>query len=102
VQRENGADLYLIQSNVTGAVKIGRSKDVHVRLLDLQVGSPHKLRLLAYFTDKGHLEIYFHNLCRRHKLHMQGEWFHYDCLNEMPDWVYGQLPENDRWWVVPG
>ena len=90
----------MVQSHVTGAVKVGRSKDVESRLESLQTGSPHRLKLLAFFKDRGDQEKIIHRMLKRYTLHMQGEWFHFDCLNEMPDWIYSQLPVDDRWWVV--
>lgn len=95
-----GRDLYIIQSYVTGAVKIGRSGDVEARLRQLQTGSPHRLKLLASFEGKGGLEKNIHERVSKHRLHMQGEWFHHECLTDLPDWIYEKLPYDDRWWKV--
>jgi len=94
-----GKDLYIIQSNVTGAIKIGRSKDVHKRLKQLQTGSPHRLKILIHVPDKGHLESTLHNRLRDHQLKMTGEWFSPDCLPDFPDWLYEMLDlEKYEWW----
>jgi T5orf172 domain len=96
-----GRHLYIIQSDRTGAVKIGRSSDPEKRLLSLQTGSPHKLRLLASFEGRGDEEKALHRLVRKFRYRVEkGEWFHYDCLPELPDWVYEKLPFEDRWWEV--
>lgn len=93
-----GAHLYVIQSNVTGAVKIGRSTHPETRLLELQTGSPYKLRLLAHFEGKGDMEPVLHRELDRFRLKIKGEWFHHDCLPNLPDWVYEKLPFDDDWW----
>ena len=95
----DGSDLYIIQSDVTGAVKIGRSKDARARLRQLQTGSPYRLKLLASFPGKGMIERHLHTSLLRYRLKQDGEWFHYDCFNEMPMWIYERLPFEDRWWV---
>lgn len=94
-----GLHLYIIQSRVTGAVKIGRSSHPTKRLHELQTGSPYQLRLLATFDNKGDLELTLHQSLRKWRLRMEkGEWFHPDCLPNLPDWIYEQLPFEDRWW----
>ena len=94
-----GLHLYVIQSHVTGAVKIGRSSDPERRLLSLQTGSPHRLRLLASYEGRGEEERNLHRLLRRFRLKQEGEWFAASCLNELPEWVYDKLPFNDDWWM---
>ena len=96
--RKSGEHLYIIQSAVTGAVKIGRSNDVEKRLKQLQTGSPYRLVLLAKFENKGCIEIYLHRELARYKSVMQGEWFSYLCLPNLPDWIYEKLPFDDMWW----
>jgi hypothetical protein len=93
-----GLHLYVIQSDVTGAVKIGRSTNPEKRLLELQTGSPYKLRMLAWFVGCGEMEPVLHRSLERWRLKTKGEWFHYDCLPELPEWVYAKLPFDDRWW----
>ncbi len=95
----HGLHLYVIQSDVTGAVKIGRSTHPEKRLLSLQTGSPHQLRLLAVYENQGQLEISVHRGVEKFRIKVEkGEWFHYDCLTELPDWIYEKLPFEDRWW----
>ena len=49
----NNDDLYIIQSDVTGMIKIGRSKNPQKRLKQLQTGNPNKLKLIAEFKEQG-------------------------------------------------
>ena len=93
-----GLSLYIIQSNVTGAVKIGRSSNPEKRLLELQTGSPHRLRLLASFEGRGDAELMLHQSVDRFRLKIKGEWFAPECLPNLPDWVYEKLPFDDMWW----
>lgn len=95
-----GRDLYIIQSRVTGAIKIGRSKDVHARLKQLQTGSPHKLKILIHVPNKGHLETRLHRHLQCHRLKRTGEWYSVDCLPDLPVWLYEMLDlENADWWI---
>lgn len=95
----SGAHLYLIQSNVTGAVKIGRSNHPEKRLLELQTGSPYKLRLLAQFEGRGSIEPVLHREMESFRLKIKGEWFHPECLPNLPTWIYERLPLDDGdWW----
>lgn len=99
-QAPPGLHLYILQSDVTGAVKIGRSSHPDRRLDELQTGSPHKLKLLAVYEGRGAEERGLHVLLRRWRLRGEkGEWFDPDCLPNLPDWAYGDLPFEDRWWV---
>lgn len=93
-----GLHLYVIQSNVTGAVKIGRSSHPAQRLNELQTGSPHKLRLLAVYEGRGDEELPLHRAVNSFRLKQKGEWFHHECLTNLPEWVYAQLPFEDDWW----
>ena len=96
--KRTGEHLYIIQSAVTGAVKIGRSNDVEKRLKQLQTGSSYRLVLLAKFDNQGHMEAFLHRKFEKYKSSMQGEWFTYFCLPNLPDWMYEQLPFDDMWW----
>ena len=53
-------DLYIIQSDVTGMIKVGRSKNPCKRLKQLQTGNPNKLRLIASFEGEGWKEKMMH------------------------------------------
>lgn len=103
VSREKGLHLYIMQSDVTGAVKIGRSSEPDKRRKDLQTGSPYHIRILAVILDKGSEEHKVHMGVERWRLRggtegIKGEWFHHDCLPNLPDWIYEKLPFEDSWW----
>ena len=92
--------LYVIQSDVTGAVKIGRSKNPIARLKQLQTGSPHKLKLLCELPEMGHKEILLHRRLSEYKTKKWGEWFHFECTGALPDWI-SELIDWDianTWW----
>jgi hypothetical protein len=98
-----GADLYVIQMNTTGDVKVGRSKDVHRRLKQLQTGSPHRLRLIMHAPGEGHREREIHRRMERGRTRWDGEWFEEDTLAELPDDLYEKLLhiEDQDWWRGP-
>ena len=83
--------IYLIQEashkrKNTGCVKIGRSKNVETRLMELQVGNSRELLLIAkigpYTPKKAEwLEKQYHRRLKRFRI--RGEWFHFKCLREM-------------------
>ena len=56
----NNDDLYIIQSDKTGMIKIGRSKNPQKRLKQLQTGNPNKLKLSASFKGEGWKEKIVH------------------------------------------
>jgi hypothetical protein len=89
----------VIQSDVTGAVKIGRSSHPEQRLDELQTGSPYKLRLLASYEGRGEEELAVHRSVARFRTKQKGEWFHPDCLPNLPGWIYDRLPFEDDWWI---
>lgn len=95
---ETGRHLYIIQSDVTGAVKVGRSGNPKTRLKQLQTGSPHRLKLLLVVEDGGSGERMLHARLSRWLLKGNGEWFSHDCLPNLPDELYERLPQDDRWW----
>ncbi|MFZ9336495.1 MAG: TSUP family transporter [Burkholderiaceae bacterium] len=49
----NSAHLYIIQSGVTGAIKVGRSDSPARRLHQLQTGSPYVLRIILVLEGGG-------------------------------------------------
>lgn len=65
--------VYVIQSPLGGAVKIGYSRDPQARLADMQVGSPVPLRLVATFRGGRAEERALHEALRGSRSH--GEWF---------------------------
>jgi hypothetical protein len=70
--QESDQHLYVI-GDPTGPVKIGKGKDVHQRLRDLQIGNPRPLTLLHVEENVGNLEVLLHRLFKPYWL--QGEWF---------------------------
>jgi hypothetical protein len=63
-----GQHLYFVQANVTGAIKIGRSKDVLKRMAQLQVGCPQRLKLLLRLENQGHIERHLHQRLAHHRI----------------------------------
>ena len=96
-----GRHLYIIQADRTGSVKIGRSNDPEQRLKSLQTGNPHLLKLILVLKDKGYLETSLHRRLTRGKTNGGEEWFEYNALPELPDWIYDQLCLDvcDWWWT---
>ena len=92
--------LYIIQSDQTGALKIGRSKNPKNRLKQLQTGSPYKLKLLVSVNDKGHLEKRLHERLKNYKAACKGEWFDFQCSGSLPDWLYEMIDWEiaNTWW----
>ena len=79
--------LYVIQSDVTGAIKIGISKNPKSRLRQLQTGSPYELKLLTIVNGRGDLEKPLHESLKPYKQACKGEWFDFDCTGSFPDWL---------------
>ena len=94
----NKDSLYIIQSDVTGMIKIGRSKNPQKRLKQLQTGNPNKLKIIAEFKGEGWKEKIIHERLRMYRL--EGEWFSYDCVGSIPDSMYEQISFGsfDEWW----
>lgn len=95
--------LYIIQSDVTGAIKIGISKNPQKRLKQLQTGSPYTLRIMLVLENKAHLEKYLHNKLKPYiysKYTCKGEWFEFACSGELPEWIMEliDLDTFNTWW----
>ena len=92
--------LYVIQSDVTGAIKIGRSKNPKRRIVQLQTGSPYKLKLLAAVDGKGCLEKYLHDKLKPYKQECKGEWFDFECAGSLPLWLCEMIDWDvaNVWW----
>tara|TARA_B100002019_G_scaffold291356_1_gene311314 strand:+ start:10978 stop:11289 length:312 start_codon:yes stop_codon:yes gene_type:complete len=92
--------LYIIQSDKTGSLKIGRSKDPEKRLKQLQTGSPYSLRLILIIENSGHMEKQLHNHLKRYKERRRGEWFDFECAGSLPDWICEMInwDEANVWW----
>lgn len=67
-----GLMVYFIQAE-NGSVKIGRTKNLRQRLVDLQAMSPLRLRLVAWSTARPGYESFLHYRFAGARLH--GEWF---------------------------
>ena len=94
-------DLYIIQSKKTGAIKIGVSKNVEKRLSQMQTSSPYELRLILKLEKKGNMEGFLHRRLKNYRTGRSNrEWFDYDGLPSLPDWIYEKLDldEVDNWW----
>lgn len=92
--------LYIIQSDVTGAIKIGMSKNPQSRLRQLQTGSPYKLKLLTIVKGKGHLERSLHESLKPYKQSCKGEWFDFECTGSLPVWLSEMINWDvaNVWW----
>lgn len=67
----------------------------------MQTGSPYELRLILILKKKGDLEKMLHDKLRRHKTASANrEWFSYESLPDLPDWIYEKLELEvvDNWW----
>lgn len=94
-----GKDLYILQMDVTGDIKVGRSKHVHKRIKELQTGCPHRLRLILHVPDEGHRERGLHMTMIQRSLRRNGEWFEEGALAELPVDLYDRLDlESQDWW----
>ena len=92
--------LYFIQSDRTGMIKIGRSKDPNKRLKQLQTGNANKLRLIASFRGMGWREKFIHEKLNRWS--EEGEWFDCNCVGSIPDDIYEKIEYGsfDSWWII--
>ena len=92
--------LYIIQSDITGDIKIGRSNNPKSRLKQLQTGSPKKLKLLVEIPNAGHYEKRLHQKLSKYKTRKKGEWFTFDCTGSLPDWISEAIDWDvaNTWW----
>ena len=75
--------VYLIQSLGDSHYKIGVSINPKRRMIILQTGHPHKLKLVDKYQSEFAYQIE-KILHRRYKhLHTEGEWFYMDISNEV-------------------
>jgi len=104
-RKPDGADLYVIQMSHTGAFKVGRSKHIDKRLRQLQVGCPHRLRIILRGEGLGYLEKSVHQtLSIFQTRYGDGEWFREEGLGALPIRIYDLIPmeilEDPDWWKV--
>jgi hypothetical protein len=102
-KKPDGHDLYIIQMDKTGAFKVGRSKHIDQRLTELQVGCPHRLRVILRGEGLGHLERSVHQTLSSYQTRYgDGEWFHEEGLGSLPTHIYDLIPvevlEDPDWW----
>lgn len=75
----NSDFLYLISADKSDAIKVGKSLDPVMRLLELQAPIPFDLRLSAAFCvvsdDARRLELLMHKALTKRGLLIRGEWF---------------------------
>tara|TARA_A100001515_G_scaffold7053_1_gene5966 strand:+ start:1246 stop:1551 length:306 start_codon:yes stop_codon:yes gene_type:complete len=92
--------LYIIQSDVTGDIKIGRSKNPPERLKQLQTGNQFKLKLLCELPQMGHKEVFLHRRLSNYKTKKKGEWFKFECTGLLPDWLSESIDWDiaNTWW----
>lgn len=99
---KGGAHLYVIQSRVNGAFKVGRSSHPQKRLAQLQTGSPYKLKLILVVENAGGRELEIHRRLKGYRSQgsMKGEWFVEPGLSELPEDIYSLLDLDmvNTWW----
>jgi hypothetical protein len=95
----NKDSLYFIQSDVTGMIKIGRSKNPLKRLKQLQTGNANKLKLIAFFEGLGWREKLLHESLKDWS--KEGEWFDPKCVGSIPIDLYEKIEYGsfDDWWI---
>jgi hypothetical protein len=81
----NALDLYMFANSlVPGIIKIGRSKDVERRRLELQKSQPFRIIILATFPGKGGLEGAVHAALSASRVDGPGrEWFRVSASDAM-------------------
>lgn len=65
--------VYFVQAGEGGPVKIGTTKDIKTRLIDIQIGCWVEIRLLAELPGNATSEAAFHRRFEEHWI--RGEWF---------------------------
>lgn len=96
-------DLYILQMDVTGDIKVGRSKNPEKRCRQVQNGAPHQLRIILHAPGQGPREKALHRYLREFRTRRnKGEWFREEALGSLPVDLYELLPEeyldNCDWW----
>lgn len=93
--------LYIIQSDMSGDFKIGKSKHPDKRLKQLQTGNACKLKIILVLENQGHKEKYFQKYIEdRARKKRKGEWFEFSLMGFLPDNIIEQLDLDDvnTWW----
>jgi len=82
--------LYLVGLDEDGPIKIGHSCDPRGRLMQLQMGCPHKLIMFAvYGSGKYPEEQWLHEKMAAFRLH--GEWFNAS-VSKIIHQLHGERP----------
>ena len=94
-------NLYFIQSDITGAIKVGRSNCPEKRLKQLQTGSPYLLKLLLVLPGFGGLEKSIHKALSGYLFRTsKGEWFDLESTGNLPNWISEKIDWEiaNTWW----
>jgi hypothetical protein len=75
-QNDRGYVIYAIHAVDTEFVKFGKADKIKRRLINLQVSSPHELRVIAQADWPDSAEALIHALLRQSRV--RGEWFRLD------------------------
>jgi len=73
---EKQGEIYFIQMDYIGPIKIGWARNAKKRISILQTGNPYELRILHIENGTRLDEQMVHSLFSRY--HIRGEWFHPD------------------------
>lgn len=68
--------VYMVGIEGEPYIKVGYASELSSRMVNMQVGSPKKLLVLAVFAGDATAEALLHRELQEH--HVRGEWFHYD------------------------
>jgi len=94
-------DLYIMQIEKTGAIKIGVSKNPEKRIKQLQTSCPYKIKMILRIEKRADLEKQLHDRLKKFRTTRSNqEWFDFDSLSELPDWIYEKLDLDmvNTWW----
>ena len=79
---DNKTNIYFIQSEIGGPIKIGTAKDINQRLSTLQTGCPFKLMIINTINNVWHKkESELHKQFSKYRIH--GEWFSPEIKNKI-------------------
>ena len=68
--------VYMVGIEGEPYIKVGYASELSSRMVNMQVGSPKKLMVLAVFAGDVKSEALMHRELQEH--HVRGEWFDYD------------------------
>lgn len=73
LEADGSVQVYILQENGIGAVKIGVTKNLNRRLSSMRSNSPHQIDVVLTIDADERLESYLKDLF--HGSHIRGEWF---------------------------